>query len=117
MSSKILIVEDEIITAMLYETQLKKIGIDNIKITSRGEDSIEISKEYKPDIIIMDINLSGKMNGIEAAKIILKNIKTSIIFATGYDTNNYRENAMKLNPLGYLVKPIIFKELEKLLQS
>ena len=67
---KTLIVEDEKIIAKDIESTIQRLGHDSAGIVSNGEDSVRLSRELKPDLVLMDITLRGAMDGIEAAKII-----------------------------------------------
>ena len=71
MSKRILIVEDELITAMDLKLKLEQLGYEVIDTVSTGEDGIYTAVEKRPDLILMDINLKGDMDGIEASKKIL----------------------------------------------
>ena len=65
---KILVVEDENIVALDIENRLKNLGFTVLPVISSGEEAVEKAYEYKPDLILMDILLKGKINGIDAAK-------------------------------------------------
>lgn len=64
---RILIVEDDMIIAANLSLQLTKLGYEVIGIVSRGEDAITTAKQNNPDIILMDVNLKGSIDGIDAA--------------------------------------------------
>jgi YesN/AraC family two-component response regulator len=86
----LLIVEDENIIARDYKLMIEHSGHHVIKIVNNGRDAIEVAIESNPDFILMDINIKGKMNGIEAAEeIYRKQVKSKIIFITAYDATNY----------------------------
>lgn len=89
-STKILIVEDEMIIAMDLAYYLEDEGYDIVGLVKSGEDAVAMALHTKPDIIIMDIDLPGHMDGIAAAKRIQKNIFTKIIFASGHHDNDPR---------------------------
>jgi len=87
---KILIVEDESIIAKDYQLMVERSGHHVIKIVNNGKDAIETAVANNPDFILMDINIKGNMNGIEAAKEIHdKHIKSKIIFITAFDIKAY----------------------------
>lgn len=109
-SKRILIVEDEAISAMLLARTLADIGYSVAKIVATGEDAIESAETDRPDIIAMDIRLAGKLDGIDAASAIAAKLNIPIIFMTGYDDRATRDRAMRLKPLCYMVKPL---DLEK----
>jgi two-component system, LytTR family, response regulator LytT len=109
---KVLIVEDESIVAKDIQNSLKKIGYQVTAAVSNGEKALEEIEENRPDIILMDIMLKGKMTGIEAAKIIKKRFDIPVIFLTAYADDNTLNNAKVSEPYGYLIKPYKDKELQ-----
>jgi two-component system, response regulator PdtaR len=109
---RILIVEDEAISAMALERLLKDIGCVVVKIVATGEDAIASAMTEQPDIIAMDIRLAGKMDGIDAATRIESELGIPIIFMTGYDDAMVKARAMRLKPLGYVVKPIDLQKMK-----
>ena len=81
-SKKILLVEDSYFIAMVLGEFLEKNGYDIDTVTT-GEGAIQKScSQLPPDIILMDIELAGEMNGIDAAQIIIKHNEIPIIFLT-----------------------------------
>ncbi|TGM12047.1 response regulator [Leptospira selangorensis] len=113
----VLLVEDEVIIAMLIRRELKKIGYNVIDLATSGEEAIQITKEDRPDLILMDITLAGEMDGITAASEIKKNGDIPIIFVTGYQDRATRERAALTKPLGYFVKPLQIDQLKSLIDS
>ena len=113
----ILLVEDEIIIAMLIQRQLKEIGFTDIKHVTTGENAIISSKENPPDIILMDIKLAGKIDGIEAAFQIKSEQEIPVIFITSYNDNDTAERVKKIKPLGYLEKPLSINKLKEIINS
>lgn len=115
----IIVVEDEAITAMLMRTTLSTLGFTVLDTFATGEDAVRAVLDQKPDVVLMDINLAGEMDGIEAAHQISRDTSNSsrIIFVTGYsDSHNY-DRARALEPAGYLVKPVEFTELTRLIRE
>ncbi|MFP4267658.1 MAG: EAL domain-containing protein [Spirochaetaceae bacterium] len=106
----ILIVEDERIIALDLKKRLERFGFQDPTIVSNGEDAIEKTRELGPDIILMDIMLSGETDGIEAAKTIKDTFNIPVIFLTAYSNENTLERAKEAEPYGYILKP--FKERE-----
>lgn len=113
----VLIVEDEVIIAMLIRRELRKIGHNVIDLATSGEEAIQIAKDDRPDLILMDITLAGEMDGITAASEIKENADIPIIFVTGYQDRATRERAALTKPLGYFVKPLQMDQLESLIDS
>jgi len=105
--TKILIVEDERLAAEDLSVRMEKLGCGIVGIASTGNDAIKLSAEKSPDIILMDIQLRGELNGIETAKLIHENRPTPVIFATAYGDDAYIIQALKdADPYGFLHKPV-----------
>lgn len=115
----ILIVEDESMTALFMETMLKRKGYNVLKCVSSGEEAVESALYLNPELVLMDIRLAGKMDGIEAVSMIKKKSKAAVefIFTTGYSDSEFRESAMKLEPLAYLIKPVRLQEIVNIINS
>lgn len=107
----ILLVEDEAILAFTLKRILESAGYEVIGTAAFGEDAVKAAESRRPDIVLMDIFLQGKMNGIEAAAIIKKKADIPIIFITGNSDNATYEQAMKTEPAAYMQKPIVKNDL------
>jgi CheY-like chemotaxis protein len=110
---RILIVEDEPITAMSEHEILKGLGYEITAIVLSGEAAIQLVDEDKPDLILMDIKLSGDMDGTVAARKIRERHDIPIIFITAYGDKDL-SNPDELDiPEGYsyIVKPFTGAEL------
>lgn len=112
---RILIVEDEIVSALALEKLLSRMGFVVVRIVATGEAAIESARTDRPDIVAMDIRLAGSMDGIDAASAIVANCQIPIVFMTGYDDSATRTRAMRLKPLGYMVKPISAKLIKEMM--
>ncbi len=111
--SNVLIVEDEGIVAMELEMYIKGLGHEIVGICSFGEDAIEIANRRPLDIVIMDISLKGRINGIESARIIKQNNPMAeIIFLTAHFDDENIQKAAEINPISYLSKPFNRAELK-----
>jgi CheY-like chemotaxis protein len=108
--SKILVVDDEAIITMQLEERLSAMGYSVAGMAASGEDAIDKARSLLPDLVLMDIVMPGKMNGIEAAKIITKELDIPVVFVTSYADDRIIEQAKSVRPYGYIVKP--FNELE-----
>lgn len=108
--TKILIVEDEWITASDIKDSLEKLGYDIVKIVATGEEAVQFVKEYRPDLVLMDIVLHGKMDGIEAAGKIQSDFNVPVMYLTAYSDNETLKRAKITDPFGYIIKPIRIRE-------
>jgi len=102
--AKILVVEDENITADDISEGLVELGYDVLAAVSTGEEAINKAEELSPDIIIMDIRLKGKMDGIEAAQEIRRRFGIPVIYLTAYSDESTVERAKITEPSGYILK-------------
>ncbi|MCK9218627.1 MAG: response regulator [Bacteroidales bacterium] len=105
------IVEDELLLAHELKTKLTGFGYEVLGIDRKGENAIEnISNLHEsdkvPDIIIMDVKLAGKMDGIEAARILTENYNCGIIFLTSLNRSEVFAKSFSLKPYAYLFKPV-----------
>ncbi|RZK11498.1 MAG: response regulator transcription factor [Flavobacterium sp.] len=107
----LLLVEDELIIAEDMTNILEKIGYNVIGVAIDFEEAIGILENEKPDLILLDINLSGKRDGIELAHEINKRFSIPFIFTTSYTDPATLDRAKQVNPINYLVKPFKKEQL------
>ena len=101
---RILVVEDEGITQMQLGKMLKRAGFTLVGAALNGEEGVALALQEHPDVILMDVNMPGAYNGLEAAKKILAEYHTCVVILTAYA--DYVEEAQKLGACGYIIKPI-----------
>jgi PAS domain S-box-containing protein len=111
-SARILVVEDEAIVARDIVRQLERFGHHVVANTARGEEAVEAAAKLLPDLVLMDIQLAGWMDGIDAAQAIRRNSSVPVVFLTAFATNNVLQRAKQASPFGYLVKPFDPQQLE-----
>jgi PAS domain S-box-containing protein len=114
--ARIMIVDDEAIITMQLKEQLASMGYDVVGIGSSGEEAVELSNRLHPDLILMDIVMPGKKDGIDAAEIIQKNLEIPIIFVTAFGEEHFLERAKVLQPFGYIMKPIRKQEIKSAIE-
>lgn len=108
---KILIVEDTFIVAKSIVESLNGFGYRVIDVVDNGKKAIDMAGETKPDLILMDIKLKGKMDGIEAALIIKECFNIPVIYLTAHADDYILQRAKQTDPLGFIIKPFKKKEL------
>jgi len=108
----ILVVEDEIIVALDLKRCLQGMGYQVVQVVTTGEKAIKAAKNKRPDLVLMDIRLKGKMNGIEAAKVINSQYDVPVVYLTAYADDHTLRQATTAGPYGYLVKPFDARELK-----
>lgn len=114
--TKVLIVEDEAVIALNLELQLETLGYSVVGMCARAEDAIDKVCTLAPDLVLMDIQLAGNMDGIEAASVIRSQLKIPVVFLTAFSENTTLKRATASLPYGYLVKPFDNRELHATLQ-
>jgi DNA-binding NarL/FixJ family response regulator len=112
----ILIVEDEMISAMSTKQDLINLDYNVIGIANTGKKAIKSANELKPDLIMMDITLKGEIDGIETAKQINKNLDIPIIYMTGYSCDDVL-NHIKTKTYGYICKPFEKEEIDTAIKT
>lgn len=116
-SSKILIVEDEIIVARGIAKSLAQFGYEVVGTVYSGEQAILLAEQYRPDLVMMDIVLKGKVDGIEAAAQIRSRFHIPVIFLTAYSDKDTLERAKVTEPYGYLLKPYHERDLHTCIET
>ncbi|MFH5831765.1 response regulator [Halalkalibaculum sp. DA3122] len=110
---KVLIVEDDLILNLLYESYLERLDFETEGELVYGKTAIETAKSIDPDLIIMDISLEGEIDGIQAMKEIRTFSDVPVIYITGNSDPYHVERAQETDYLDYLTKPIEFDDLKK----
>jgi len=114
---KIMVVEDEILTAKSLCMDLEDFNGEVLPPVAKGEDAVNVYSEKKPGLIFMDIRLAGEMDGIEAAELIRQLNGPEICFMTGFATPHVREKAMKVKPIAFLEKPFSIADIRAVYDS
>jgi len=110
-NARIMIVEDEWITAEDTRNRLENLGYTVSSLASTGKEAIQNAEEEKPDLILTDIVLEGGMDGIEVAKQIYARFGIPFIYLTAYADDKILERIKITEPLGYIVKPFTDEDL------
>ena len=112
MPKDILIVEDEIVIVKDLESTLQDIGYHVCAVAATAEDAIQRTRDFQPDLILMDIRLRGKDNGIHAAMEIKKLFDIPVIYLTAFVDQQLIDQAKLTEPFGYIIKPVEPRSLE-----
>ena len=113
---RILIVEDDGIIASHLQHLLMTFHYSVVDIVTSVEESIQQAIGVKPDLILMDIELAGEMNGVQAAKYIREQLGTPVVYLTAYSEDALLQQAKITEPFGYLIKPVQSRELKATLE-
>ncbi|TFG72667.1 MAG: response regulator [Anaerolineales bacterium] len=109
--AKIIIVEDESITAYDLQVRLENMGYTVPAIASSGDQAIRAVAAHQPDLLLMDINIRGERDGITVAQEIRERFDIPIIYLTAFADTATIERASYTEPFGYLIKPFQEQEL------
>jgi PAS domain S-box-containing protein len=110
-NERIMIVEDEKIVALDIKGSLEHFGYSVPCMASSGEEAIISVDQCHPDLVLMDIVLKGKIDGIEAARTIHENYGIPVIYLTAYSDERTLQRAKLTEPFGHILKPFDEREL------
>ena len=112
----IIVVEDENIISIDLKRTLNKLGYNVTLTVNTGEELLEKLPDVDVDLILMDILLNGKLNGIETARIIKDKYNLPVVYLTALTDEEILQEAMVTEPFGYLLKPFEEKSLNSTLE-
>ncbi|WBU89264.1 response regulator [Cellulophaga omnivescoria] len=112
MALKVLIVEDNMIIQMFIESIIESMDENIVRTASNSNEAISALRFFSPDIILLDIGLSGDKDGVEVAEIINKDYQIPFVFITGNSDTSTIERAEKTNPMHIIRKPIDENQLK-----
>ncbi len=110
-NAQIMIVEDERIIAEHMQSHLRNLGYDVAYIASTGEEAIEKAENLRPDLVLMDIKIKGKMDGIDVAGELRSRFDIPVVYLTAYSNTELLSRAKLTEPMGYIIKPFGESEL------
>lgn len=102
----VLIVEDEPLIAIFIKRTVQQFGSNVIDICYDSEDALQKVKQHKPDIVFMDINIKGPLDGISVTRKIKMECEPLIVYITAYNDHDTVDEALSTNPYNYIVKPV-----------
>lgn len=112
-TKRILIVEDNMVIAANISLQLSRLGYEVTGIETRGEDAVHHALENEPDLVLMDIQLSGRLNGISSVHLIHEKKKIPVIYLTSNIDEATFKLAKETSPLAFISKPYNPLDLER----
>ena len=114
---RILIVEDESLIAWSMQSFLKASGYNVVGIVATGEEAVQCAAREAVDMVIMDINLMGKMNGIQASRLIRQKKNIPVLFVSGNKPDEISQYLEETSVCDYLAKPVDMENLVARLHS
>lgn len=115
MTRKILIVEDEAISAMALRYAVERIGCAVIGTADSGEEAVRQASRHRPDLILMDTRLRTEMTGVEAANLIWSRERIPCVFISAYTANELAAQYRGPQPFLLLPKPVLDGDLEAMI--
>jgi PAS domain S-box-containing protein len=108
----VFVVEDEKLVATDLQQHLEMLGYEVPAIMASGEEALKRASEAPPDLVLMDIQLKGRIDGIDTARILQTRLNIPVIYVTAFADNATFNRAKATEPYGYVVKPFGRKELQ-----
>ncbi len=102
---KILLVEDDDVIAKVADWRLKNLGYEVCGRATTGAEAMELVVNNRPDLVLMDINIRGDVDGIETARMIKNGFNIPVVYVTSHSDGPTLERAKATNPDGFIVKP------------
>lgn len=115
--TRILVVEDDYFVATHIESVLDGAGFDLVGVTHTGEDAVKLALAAKPDLVLMDVRLAGRLDGAAAAREIVERAGIRCLFVTAHADEVTRARAAPARPLGWLEKPFTAIDLLRAVRS
>jgi len=112
----IVIVEDEVITQRYLQDILEQAGVNSISCFDNARDMLESFRKIKCDLLLLDINIKGAMDGIQLARRILQDKNIPIVFITAHNDDETLDEILELAPYGFIGKPFSSKDVVVTLQ-
>ncbi len=114
--TKVLIVEDEAIVALELQYRLTSLNYEVVGTASTGEKALALAEEARPDLVLMDLKLKGKMNGLETSQEIKNKFSIPSIFITAFSDD---ATLKEIHDNGFLIlqKPFTPEELQKVIDT
>jgi signal transduction histidine kinase len=113
---RIMVVEDERIVALNLQRRLIKLGYEISAMVTSGRQALEEIERDRPDVVLMDVNIDGEIDGIETASRIPDGYHLPVIYLTAYSEEVTLQRARQTKPYGFLLKPISERELHATIQ-
>lgn len=110
-SHRLVIVEDESLVRLDLREMLENQGYLIVGEASDGRSAVNLARELKPDLVVMDIQMPGELDGIDAAKILAEDRVAPVLLLTAYSDREFVDRARESGVMGYIVKPFGEAEL------
>ena len=116
-AARVLVVEDQFLVAHDCELQLQSAGFECVGLASTADEAINLACRHRPDLILMDVRLASRTNGVAAAIEIFERFGIRCIFTSGHADLATHAEAAQAQPLGWLRKPYTAEALIEAVKS
>ena len=113
---RILVVEDESIVAIDLSHTLTSLGYEVVATVGTGEEALKLLGEYRPDLVLMDIQLRGELDGIQVAEKIQTTLRIPVIYLSAYSDAKTLSRAKLTEPYGYIMKSFDHNDLHSTIE-
>jgi PAS domain S-box-containing protein len=113
---RILVVEDESIVAIDLSHTLNSLGYEVVGTVGTGEEALKVLKEHRPDLVLMDIQLRGELDGIQVAEKIQTTLRIPVIYLSAYSDAKTLSRAKLTEPYGYIMKSFDHNDLHSTIE-
>jgi two-component system, response regulator PdtaR len=117
LARRLVFVEDDYLTALNSIDALKGEGYEVVAVVQSGQDAIRAVQDELPDLLVMDVRLSGGLDGVDAAIEIFQRFGIRSVFATAHTDDRTRARASLAHPLGWVAKPYSDTQLVRALNT
>lgn len=110
--TRLIVVEDEILVARDLQDRLTEMGYEVPEIAGTGAEALDLVERFRPDLVLMDVRIRGRIDGVETAERIRESHGTPVVYLTAYADDTTVSRAKITEPFGYILKPFQERELE-----
>jgi two-component system, response regulator PdtaR len=113
----VLVVDDEFVIAASLRMQIEAMGIEVCGMAATAHEAIALAEKHRPSVVVMDVRLKGREDGVDAASQIRSSIGSTVIFLTGSREPAMIERIEAACPANILFKPILSQQLEAAIEE
>ncbi len=113
---RILIVEDQYFVAVDCELNLRASGYECVGLATTAREAVDMAERERPDLVLMDIRLASRADGVDAAIVIFERLGIRCVFCSGHADAQVRQSAERARPLGWLAKPYTCEDLMRTIE-
>jgi AmiR/NasT family two-component response regulator len=113
---RVLVVEDEFLIASVITDMVTDLGMSVCGVADNVETAIELALQHKPDVVLMDVRLRGRLDGVDAALVIHRELGGPVVFMTGSEEPANIARINTAHPAAILIKPFSFEQLTDTLE-